>query len=302
MTDSSFTPKPEIHYSRIFSASKIKLFDQCQKSFWFNYVDPISSELKNELKKLPENILSFQTLGKAVHGAITLFYHLPPEERNLENLKSKLFLAWQSEAMRFKKPPLGEWGGFSSLEEEREVYSVGLSMLKNFLMMPPLTDDFEFLPTDNLVRSIEDYHRLITPMTEDFDISGKFDLVIRNPEGSLEIVDFKTGKREEIDSFQMFFYKALAEMKFGKPVSQLKLYFLRTGRVIGVPSDDKTTEDIKKEIVEKVEKIRSTKTYNPNPTKLCKFCLFKNQCPEKEKVREAIKEVKGEDLDDDLPF
>lgn len=292
----------DINYSKIFSAYKLSTFDQCPKSYEFNYVDPIYSKMKNKLKNMPENIWPFNTLGKAVHNAITLFFYLPESEKTLKKLKENLRFTWRSEAYWNKKLPLGKWGGFSTLEEERKYYRQGQMMLETFFNMIPKEKEFEFLPTQNFRKSIDDYINLITPITKDFDISGKFDLVTRNSDGSLNIIDFKTGNKEKIENFQMVFYKVLAELKFKKPVKKLYLHFLRFGRRIEIADEVGDSHNSRDTVIQKIDEVRCAKAFTPNVSKLCKFCLFKNFCPEKQKVREVIKEAEEVDYSDDLPF
>jgi len=298
----NYSERPTINYDRIFSPYKIGMFDQCPQNYFLSYVNPITKGEKNKLKKLFNNIFSFQTLGKAVHSAITLFYYLPIENRNLKNLKLQLQKTWISEAMKNKKMPLGEWGGFESIEVERDSYRVALMMLENFFRMRPQSEVFEFLPSEKFL-SLDDYHNLITPLTDEFDISGKFDLVLRNPDGTLEIIDFKTGKKDEIKEFQMVFYKLLAELKFGQPVSKLSLYFLRSGRKVEIACKDEI-EPLKTKITNIIQAIKDSKEFPTKPDRLCRYCIFRNQCPDKENVRKIINEGKfsEDNISDDLPF
>lgn len=291
-----------IDFSKIYSPSRIDCFYKCPKQYHFSFIDPVYSRMKNKLKKYPENIWPFNTLGKAVHNAITLFYHLPESQRTEENLKEQLKKTWESEAMWNKKPPLGKWGGFESLEEERESYKEAILMLKNFLKITEIAPSFKYLPTENLKKSIDDYINLITPISKDYDISGKFDLIIQQG-GALHIIDFKTGKNEEEASgFQLRFYKLLAEEKYKKPVKKTSFYFLRSGSIKESRSKKEDTEEIKKEILGKIKEIKSTKDFVPQPSGLCRFCIYKNFCPKKEEVNQRIKSVKKEDYPDDLPF
>ncbi len=186
----------KIDYSKIYSPSKLNMFASCPKSYEFYYLDPIYSPMKTDLKKLPQNIYSFFTLGRAIHNAITLFFHSPSKQRTKDSLKEHLKETWRSEVMKRKNPPLGKWGGFATLEEERQSYGEALKMLDNFIEM--LEEDFEieYLPTDDFYHSIKDYQDLITPLSNDFDISGKFDLVAREGD-SLHIVDLKLVKEKK---------------------------------------------------------------------------------------------------------
>jgi len=302
MSDIKKIEKPNINYDKIYSPSKLNLFEKCPKSYQFNYLDPVCSKMKADLRKLPENIFSFFTLGRAVHNAITLFFHAQEDSRTWENLKNTLKGTWMSEVQWNKKPPLGELGGFKDLEEEREAYNQALLMLKNFFSMQIKDSKIVYLPTSDIRHSIQDYQNLITPINENFDISGKFDLITENEDGALHIIDFKTGKNEDSDNFQLKFYKVLAEEKFGKPVSKTSFFFLRSGKQKEFELDTQETDDLKSEIIKKIDLINQTKEFKPKPSNFCKFCIFKTFCPEKEKVKKFTKETKEEDYADDLPF
>jgi putative RecB family exonuclease len=290
----------DIDFAKIYSYSKLKLFDQCAKAYHFTYVDPVYVRMKGKLRREPENIWPFQTVGKAVHDAITLFLHLPEKRKTKRRLKGRLKLAWQSEAMRRKKPPLGKWGGFKSLEEERVYYKEALKMLLNFYYIFEIKGKIKFLPTGNLLQSIEDYKKLVKPLNSDYDISGRFDLVLEGKRG-LEVVDFKTGKREKKDSFQLDFYRLLGEMNFLKKVRKTSFYYLRSGNVEEFKGDGEIGE-IRDKVLGKIEKIRNEKEFKTKPSKLCAYCLYRNYCPAKKEIAKFFKKPEKEELLDDLPF
>lgn len=291
----------KINYSKIYSPSRLSMFDVCPKQYNFYYLDPIYSKMKNDLKKRPQHIWPFHTLGKAVHNAITLFYHSPSTRRTKEELKKYLKETWQSEVMANKKPPLGKWGGFKDIEEERGVYGQALLMLANFFQIVDIEPEIAYLPTGDFRRSINDYTDLIKPLSLDFDISGKFDLIVKDGD-FLHVIDFKTGKAKNNDLFQLKFYKVLAEENFGKPVKRASFYFLKDGDKREFDLENQDSEKIKEEILAKINQINKTEKFETKPGKLCQYCLFKTFCPEKGEVAQVIKEVKEEDYSDDLPF
>lgn len=299
-----------VDFNKIFSVSKLDLFDKCPKAFYFTYLDPIYSKMKSKLKKEPENIWPFQTLGKSIHDSLTLFFHSAKEQQTFSDLKEKLKLTWRSEAMANKLPPLGKWGGFKSLDEERDCYKQALEMLVNFfhlirIILAKSKDDpsvIKFLPTKDLKRSIEDYKKLIKPISEEFDISGKFDLIIKGENNSLEVIDFKTGKSENDNHFQLKFYKLLVELNFNQPVTKASFYYLKTGRVRVFDLTPEDSQETKFLILSKIEKIKEEKKFMPYPSKLCKFCLFKNFCPAKKEIAKFTEKPVQEDLIEDLPF
>lgn len=291
----------KVDFSKIYSPSRLSMFDICPKQYHFYYLDPIYSKMKNNLKRKPQHIWPFYTLGKAVHNAITLFYHSPIARRTQEALKEFLKETWESEVMPGKKPPLGKWGGFGTIDEERQAYGEALLMLANFFDIADLEPEIEYLPTGDFRRSIEDYTNLIKPISSDFDISGKFDLLVK--EGNfLQVIDFKTGKSKDNDLFQLKFYKVLAEENFNKPVKRASFYFLKDSDKREFDLENQDSEKIKEEILAKINQINKTEKFETKPGRLCKFCLFKTFCPEKGEVAQVIKEVKEKDYSDDLPF
>lgn len=291
-----------IDFAKIYSVSKLQLFEKCPQAFHFFYLDPVYSKMKAKLRKEPSNIWPFQTLGKAIHDSITLFLHLPKDQRTIVNLKEQLKITWRSEAMVHKLPPLGKWGGFKDLEEEREYYKKALEMLVNFFKTFDKKIVVKFLPTKDLSHSIEDYKKLIKPISREFDISGKFDLVLDLADKNLAVVDFKTGKSEDKNNFQLKFYKLLAELNFNLPVKKASFYFLKTGNIKEFDLTKEEPEKIKFLILDKIEKIKKETEFETRPSKLCTYCLFRTFCPAKKEVAEITKEPIQEDFIEDLPF
>lgn len=292
----------KIDYSKVYSHYKLNLFARCPQEYFFNYVDPVKMKMKTKLKQMPENIYPFHTLGKAIHNAITLYYYLPLSERTKENLLEKLAEAWRSEARWNKTPPLLKWGGFKTIEEEREAYREAIKMLKNFLKIAEENPAIHYLPTDDFRRSIKDYQNLITSLSDAYDISGKIDLITKNNDGSLHIIDFKTSKKEETDQFQLDFYQLLTELNFDRPVKKTSFYFLKAGKKKS-SKVKKKAEEIKEMVLKRIEKVNKTKDWQPKPSKLCQYCLFTSFCPAKKKAEELTKKVEEEELySDDLPF
>lgn len=290
----------DLDFSKIYSVSRLKLFEECPKAYHFSFVDEVFVKMKSKLRRDPENIWSFQTLGKAVHDSITLFFYLPEDERNWERLKEQLKIAWRSEAMPNKLPPLGKWGGFKTLEEERETYKQALQLLLQFQKHFAFDQEIEYLPTKNITRSIDDYKKLIQDLNPAVQISGKFDLILKTKQG-LAVVDFKTGRSEDQSDFQLKFYKLLAELNFDQPVVKASFYYLKSGHIkeYDLTKDDCT--QIKTEILTKIDKIKKTKDFPPRPGKLCRYCLFRNFCPAKKEIAPYLTQpAKG--VIDDLPF
>ena len=257
------------------------MFDQCPKEYHLYYLDPHYKKEKYNLMKQPENIRPALVLGGAIHNAITLFYHLPHEKQTLEELLLSLRETWRNfdVAPKMEELPLGKVGGFKTIEEERQAYREAQEMLENFFEMRSPDWDIFYRPTKDFVNSIEDYKGLITPLNEGADISGKFDLIIEEKDG-LRIIDFKTGRNDREDVFQLHFYKILAEKNFQIPVAKGSFFFLKSKTEKEHNLEGQDAKELENEILERIENIKQTVTFEAQPSTLCQFCLFRNFCSE----------------------
>lgn len=264
----------KIDFSKIYSFSKLNLFDKCPKQYYFNYLDPEIAPRKKEFFK-PRD---YKTKGQAVHGALTLFYHLPKKKRTFDSLKDCLKKAWYSEIDMNKKPPLMEDGGFTSLNHERRSYVESLLMLKHFIDFEDIDPPLFYIPTKDLKNSFCDYQEMIKPINDEFSISGKFDRIDKLADGTLRIIDFKTGKNNNSNKDQLIFYKLLAELNFKKPVKLVSFYYLHKGKIVDMDVLRKGTTKIKNDIIAQISKINKEKDFKPKFSGLCHHCDFYEIC------------------------
>lgn len=262
------------NFSKVFSYSKLDVFEKCKKRYFFNYLDPeISPRRKQFLKPRDYNIK-----GQAVHGAITLFYYLPKNERTFEELKKCLKEAWYSETDVKKNPPLGKSGGFTNLSHERKTYKESLENLWNFFNLESQNPNLFFVPVKTIKDSFEDYEKMIQPISKKFLVSGKFDRIDQMDNGNLRVIDFKTGKNTN-GPFQLEFYKFLAELNFSNKVEKLSYYYLSKGKIKNYDALKLKNKDIKEKILGKIKLINKTKEFRPHPGRLCPHCDFQEICP-----------------------
>jgi CRISPR/Cas system-associated exonuclease Cas4 (RecB family) len=263
----------EIDFSKVYSVSKLELFDKCKRQYYFNYLDPEIAPIKKEFLK-PRD---YKTKGSAVHGAITLFYYLPKNKRTLANLKKCLKLAWFSEKDIYKTPPLGELGGFEDIHHERNAYKESLLMLVNFSVMEKNPPNLFYVPTKNIKKSFSDYEEMIRPIEKNIFISGKFDRIDKLSSGNLMVVDFKTGKSQN-GFFQLEFYKLLAELNFDKKVDKTSYYNLKSRKIKSFDVSKVDSKDIKEKILKKIYNIKKEKYFKPTKSRLCGHCDFAELC------------------------
>jgi DNA helicase-2/ATP-dependent DNA helicase PcrA len=110
---------------------------------------------------------------------------------------------------------------------------------------------------------------------------GSIDRVDKLPDGSLELIDYKTGspKRKLLyaDKRQLILYKLALEEGLGIKVSKLTFFYLKDASSLSFLSSPKEEDKFRQEIKEIIEKIRCGE-FPPNPSLLCAFCDFAGIC------------------------
>lgn len=111
-------------------------------------------------------------------------------------------------------------------------------------------------------------------------IKGTIDRVDKLADGTLEIVDYKTG-RDKILSFetkrQLILYQLFLEEFLKEKVSQLSYYFLESGEKLSFAATDKDFTKLRLEVREEIAAIKK-RNFAPTPSRMCDFCDFNSIC------------------------
>ncbi|MEC9487931.1 MAG: PD-(D/E)XK nuclease family protein [Halanaerobium sp.] len=242
--------------------SALRLYQQCPKRYYFEYI---------ERRHTPTTPALF--IGDRVHKALEEVYELPQEERTLEKLQDLLRHAWGAPLPRVMT---ARDEAFSDTEEEKQAGQEGLALLKNFFQ------NKRYFWREPMLRE-----KLLTWDTADgYYFGAKVDRVDQKEDGTLEIIDYKTGqvpdkKRIEINAdFQIALpmqYLAV-QNNYDQRITRVAGYFLRENTFIEYEINPENLRQAKELIRQLADRIKDDQEYLPQRSALCHYCPFEEEC------------------------
>jgi len=258
-----FYPLPEK-----FSFSQLAAFSTCPLQYKFAFVLKIPA---------PSDKASL-IFGRVLHNTLNIF--LTPLLSENKKIQASLFKEEKKQDISeiINEPRLlslykeyWQADGYKSKEEREEYYQKGIKALKNFLV-----DWQQNPPTEILFLEKNFSFKIDTDI-----IRGTIDRVDRLSDGTLEIIDYKTGqgkdKLEFKDKRQLVLYQIFLEDFLQEKVSKLTYYYLEAGEKLSFVANTKEIEKVKIGIREEIAAIKE-RNFVPKPSTLCKFCDFNQIC------------------------
>lgn len=207
------------------------------------------------------------SLGATVHDSIKWF---------LENADKPSLLKLSDQFRNFWWKYHGKRGGFASKEDEAVFGQRGLKMLENFL------ENHAKLEKMVQFAKFPKY-----PLVENVILTGNLDYVGQLPEGSLHVIDFKTGTKDEDSPLQLYIYAILAENHYGKEVGRMSFWYLDRDsepKEVVLEPLEKTLEWLIEKGKEVKQALAENKWVCKNGDEMCRDC----------RDYQAILDVKGE--------
>lgn len=244
---------------KLYSHSRLSTFEQCQLKYKFKYIDNVIPDYEQSIE---------QFLGKKVHETLEWIYN-NAKQRNfeLDDIVKYFIESWNKD---FNK----EIKIFNDLPSEH-YFNRGIKFLINyFLKHSPFIDNT--IATEKEISFSLDNNK--------HNMRGFIDRLVQNPGNVFEIHDYKTGslksQRELDNDKQLALYSIGVRELFGN-VSEVNLiwHFLDYGEKKFSKRTLEELEKLKQEIIQLIDKIESTKNFEPNPNKLCKWCEYRSYCP-----------------------
>jgi len=254
------------------SPTAVSTFRQCRQLYKFLYVDKLGDQYSRPRP--------YFTMGNHVHATLKDLLKLwPPEQRTIQAAEELLRKNWQ----RYQT-------GFSGKEDERRWAEKALAQLRAFME----NHDLNVQPL-MLEKPLE------VEITPGLILRGRVDRVDREPDGSLHIIDYKTGNMPSETDWAQLELHALALSRCSPfPVRRLSYLYLGPSVLESADLPVSRLDEVNWELLGIARTIRREMRYRPEPGPRCRDGDFRAICPRGTDV-EPADGTKGQlELWDDL--
>ena len=260
-----------------FSFSQISMYNRC----------PYQYKLSHVLKIPMKGSASF-SFGNTIHNTLQHFYGRIqtlnnakqnslfglPAETTVGISKNGIKVPTMEELLEtYESKWIADW--YKSEKQRKEYFTKGKEILRLFYKSQ---EGSWTVPV-----SLEGFFKI---KVGDYLINGRIDRIDQLEDGSLEIIDYKTGKGKDKlstdDKQQLLIYQIAAETlpeyhHIGK-VSKLTFYYVNDDLRNSFVGKQKDIEKLQEKLLDTMNKIKAG-DFTPAPNKhICGYCDFKNIC------------------------
>lgn len=260
----------EPHIPTSFSFTQLKAYENCPLQYKFAHV-----------LKIPVKGKGSFSFGKTMHAALQKVFSLVAERQDVVQASlldpaesipaSKRVgeLVAESELEKiFDESWIDDW--YDSADNKKEYRDKGRKLLKQYY------DTVKGQKIRPLYLE-KPFNLKIGGVT----LRGAIDRVDELPDGTVQIVDYKTGtpKTEKtVEHDQLVIYQLASLEVLGKKPSLLTFVYLENGSQVSFLGTDEELEDIREYVAQKTDLIKSG-DFSPTPSEhTCKHCDFRDIC------------------------
>jgi putative RecB family exonuclease len=234
------------------SPTKISAFLNCPRFYWYLY--------HKKYRRRPHGALS---LGASLHRSLELV-HAGPELPSLDDLLGQFQAGWSG-------------AGFASAEEAQAGLDAGRAMLTRYLEEAPPPEEMpETLLREKMLKQDRDLYIL----------TGRIDRLDEWRDGTLEIVDYKSGRSEVTEEqvradVGLMVYETLVRHLYPGRTVRVGIHALRPNiRLSVLRTDDEVTAVAR--MLDEVAGIIAAESVwaGVNTPERCVGCDFENYCPD----------------------
>ncbi len=260
-----------------FSFSQLRAYEVCPLQYKFAFI-----------LKIPVRGKHTFSYGQSIHNTLYKFFQRVLEKNKTtqgelisiskpESAKIKIDITFDELLKIYEACWLDDW--YLDKKHLEEYKAMGKKGLKKFyeeiIKNPPqpkyLELDFNF-------------------KLKDYTIKGKMDRVDVLPDGSLEIIDYKTGESPSLnnkeekkiilspeDKEQLLIYQLAGQEIFREKIGRLTYYYLDGGIKVSFLGNAGEMQAMEGKIIKTIEEIKSG-SFSPKPSLMCRYCDFRGIC------------------------
>lgn len=233
--------------ARFYSPSRLQVYQTCARKYYYQYVI-----------KVPTRQQAAQSVGISVHGALEEVQSAGGVGvTGMDGALALLLARWESE-------------GFADATEEAEAKARAEQMLQAYLQR------FGEGPGKPVL--IE--KKLEAPF-EGVPFLGIVDRVDRLPDGTLELIDYKTGRERALTApvkQQLAIYRHLIKEQLGELPSSVALHHLATSTRVAVELSPDEWDETLYQAASSARAIEQDLDYEPVVGSWCRRCDFASRC------------------------
>jgi RecB family exonuclease len=235
------------------SALKLRVFSTCRLRYRYQYLD-----------KVPARLRPGDTAGSLVHRVLCDFYSkLTKGERTKDRLLELFEEGWTALSPRYLRMP-----GVDALYEAA-VGELALFAQRFDLQAEP------FL--------VEPYFQVdISPGVTLF---GRMDRIDEERDGTLQIIDYKTGESpEDVDAGQLRVYAIIVEAKLRRTVSKASFWYLDDGTVWTTDLSAEDKQQALAELLATAHDMQTTTDFTATIAPHCAACPYLHACEHRDEI------------------
>jgi putative RecB family exonuclease len=247
----------------IYSHSRLSTFEQCPLKFKFQYIDKIKPDIEQSIEGF---------LGNKVHDVLEWIYKEVAEGKEIK----------LDEALQFY---IEKWNkdhspGIKIVKQEYNLehyFNQGVKFLIDYFTKHTPFKDGTIACEKKVIINLDKEGK--------YRLQGYVDRIVHDKETNIfEIHDYKTGNflksQEELDKDRQLALYSIGIRDMFEDVKDVHLiwHFLAFDKKIKSKRTMEQLEQLKKEVIELINKIESTTEFKASPSILCKWCGFRNYC------------------------
>jgi len=251
--DAPIRHHPEAPVITYVSYSQVETFEKCPLQYRYRYV-----------AKIPTPSVPALSFGEIIHGAMNQFYllHMEKKSPTVDTLIALYEQSWSSSNYQHKK-------------HEDDMRAHGETILREYY-------EKTYHPSQHVLSLEQAFKIKINPH---LTLGGKIDRVDRLPDGTIEIIDYKTGTapraRNVQDDLQLSVYALAAcdQSLYGYDPDNVtvSLYFFEGQEKISSKRTGDQLAIVRAKIADTGAKMNQSE-FLPTPGKHCDFCEFRLIC------------------------